>query len=382
MGFQSFQVDPSLDSGFRLQGDSPCIDAGRLIKEFTIDLGGDLRPQDGFDGIRGDGSDYDIGAFEYPGLPIEEPRETYTPISTPTLSPTPTLGPTLTPAPPYHGEDLYVVDLPNDVTMEFVRIPPGSFIMGADPYDVGWTDEDELPQHQVTIDYSFYMGKHEVTQSQWLAVMGQWLTEEPDYVGDNHPAQYISWNDSQIFIKTLNSLGPLKFRLPGEAEWEYGCRAGTTTRFSFGPSDCIPGNSRYGSGCNLEYYDGNIPSSDIGGKLPNGWGLYGMHGGMEEWCQDRWHPDYVGAPTDGSAWESGDSPYRCIRQKWAGAGNASNYRSASRSWGNPDGTTFYSGFRLVLEVDSISEPPPPGVWVLDGSGQVRYLSGPTPTPAR
>ena len=131
-----------------------------------------------------------------------------------------------------------IIDLPGDVTMEMVLIPAGSFMMGRyldeqDSYD------SEAPQHQVNIGYSFYMGKYEVTKAQWEAIMGTSPWSEQSYVLDNpnSPAVYVSWNDingSGGFIEKLNALGQGTFRLPSEAEWEYACRAGTTTRFYWG----------------------------------------------------------------------------------------------------------------------------------------------------
>ncbi|MHC4575525.1 MAG: formylglycine-generating enzyme family protein [Planctomycetota bacterium] len=131
--------------------------------------------------------------------------------------------------------------LPGDVELELVRIPAGSFRMGSPESERGRYD-DEGPVHKVTINYDFYMGKYEVTQAQWKAVMGTNPARRLG-VGDNYPVSHISWDQCRQFIAKLKQVGlPGTFRLPSEAEWEYACRAGTQTRFYFGDSlDSLPG---------------------------------------------------------------------------------------------------------------------------------------------
>ncbi|MCX7018319.1 MAG: formylglycine-generating enzyme family protein [Candidatus Sumerlaeota bacterium] len=170
--------------------------------------------------------------------------------------------------------------LPGGVPLEMVAVPPGSFQMGANDNDIGWSNWDEFPAHMVTIGYGFQLGKFEVTQRQWVALMGS--NPASGYgVGDNYPVYYVSWNDirnTNGFLDKLNQhitatgQGPASFRLPGESEWEYACRAGSQTRFSFGNSDCVADSC---DACNLGdyawYCGNNTPygTKPVGGKLPN-----------------------------------------------------------------------------------------------------------------
>ena len=222
----------------------------------------------------------------------------------------------------------------NSIGMDFVLIPAGSFDMESPSGEDGRAS-DESPVHKVKIPDSFYMGKYEVTQKQWREVMG----DNPSYFkGDDLPVEKVSWNDAQDFIKKLNQKeGENEYRLPSEAEWEYAARAGTTTQYSFG--DDVSKLNEYA------WYRDNSGSKThpVGQKKPNFWGLYDMHGNVWEWVQDKRHGDYDGAPTDGSAWESGRSSYRVFRGgSWSSTTH--DCRSASRS--DFLGDDF--GFRLLM----------------------------------
>ena len=223
----------------------------------------------------------------------------------------------------------------NSIGMEFVLIPAGEFDMGSPSGEEGRHDS-EGPVHKVKIPDGFYLGKYEVTQKQWREVMG----DNPSYFkGDDRPVEQVSWNDAQDFIKKLNQKeGTDKYRLPSEAEWEYAARAGTTTRYSFGDDTGKLGE--------YAWYGGSSETHSIGQKKPNSWGLYDMHGNVWEWTQDKWHDDYKGAPTDGSAWESGGGSRRVFR----GGGwciNAQACRSAKRGSYVPDSRGELLGFRLL-----------------------------------
>ena len=161
--------------------------------------------------------------------------------------------------------------------IEFVWIEPGTFLMGA--ADLGFTE------HEVTISRGFYLGKYEITQGQWESVMGS----NPSYFGgSNRPVEQVSWNDVQEFIGRLNeAAGEEVYRLPTEAEWEYACRAGTTTRWSFGDDEGQLGEYAWYTGNNSPY-----GTKEVGTKRPNPWGLYDMHGNVWEWCQD-WYGSYT-----------------------------------------------------------------------------------------
>ncbi len=239
----------------------------------------------------------------------------------------------------------FSIFLPGGVTMEMVKIPAGSFMMASpDNEQDRWSDEG--PQHQVTIGYDFYLGKYEVTKAQWTAVMGTTPWSGYSYVlnDPNSPAVSISWNDCQAFVHALNHLGQGTFRLPSEAEWEYACRAGTTTRFYWGDD---PSYTQIGS---YAWYWGNCSSEQyahvVGLKLPNDWGLYDMSGNVWEWCQDYWYGNYSGAPANGSAWESPTSSGRVLR---GGCWCCIDYRcrSASRYWDFPGSGYYDSGVRIV-----------------------------------
>jgi formylglycine-generating enzyme required for sulfatase activity len=222
----------------------------------------------------------------------------------------------------------------NSIGMKFTLIPPGEFMMGSDEF------EFEQPVHKVTIKNPFYLGTYPVTQREWKAVMG----DDPSYfTGNDLPVEKVSWDDVQDFIKKLNEKeGTDKYRLSSEAEWEYACRAGTTTRFSFGDSDSNLGE--------YAWYNDNSGSKThpVGQKKPNPWGLYDMHGNVWEWVQDTFQGDYNGAPTDGSAWEGAGS-YRVLRGGGWGL-DAGDCSAAYRVRFVPFDRSDYLGFRLVRSV--------------------------------
>ena len=200
-------------------------------------------------------------------------------------------------------------DIPKNFTspstgMELVLIPAGKFMMGSPSGDQERYD-DEGPVHEVIIKNPFYVGKYPVTQKQWEKIMG---SNPSKFRGEDRPVESVSWNDVQEFIKKLNekeSAG--KYRLPSESEWEYACRAGTTTRYSFGDDESKLDD--------YAWYSENSGSEThpVGQNNPNPWGLYDIHGNVWEWCQDNWHGNYDGAPSDGSAWESGSGSDRVDR---------------------------------------------------------------------
>lgn len=203
-------------------------------------------------------------------------------------------------------DDVLTIMLPGNVPMELVRIPAGTFTMGS-PVDELSRGSDET-QFSVQLTSSFYMGRTEVTQAQWLALMGSWPDQAPSStygLGDNYPAYYVSWSDAQNFVTAMNThitntgQGPATVRLPTEAEWEYSCRAGTTTRFSFGngfgaDENCSAEAERVN---NMWYCGNNSPSGSkaVGQKPANRFGLHDMHGNVWEWCQD-WYDVYPTSP--------------------------------------------------------------------------------------
>lgn len=224
--------------------------------------------------------------------------------------------------------------------MEFILIKEGEFMMGSPLNEKGRYD-NESPVHNVKIEKSFYMSKYPVTQRQWMAVMSD---NPSSYKGDERPVESVSWKDVQEFIKKLNEKEDMdKYLLPSEAEWEYACRAGTTTRYSFGDDESKL--NEYG------WYDKNSGSEThpVGQKNPNPWNLYDMHGNVFEWVQDRWHDNYEGAPSDGSVWEDGSRSIRVIRGGcWFR--NARFCRSADRDGNNSDNRISFVGFRLMRKL--------------------------------
>ena len=232
--------------------------------------------------------------------------------------------------------------LPGNIEMKFVWIPPGEFTMGSPANEEGRRSDET--QHRVTLTKGFWLGTCEVTQAQWRSVMGA----DPKYLrnvkGDNLPVEQVPWNECQEFIAKLNSQGEALVRLPTEAEWEYACRAGTTTAYSFGPD-----------ATNLDDYAWHPENSGegthpVGQKKPNAWGLYDMHGNVWEWCAD-WSGDYpTDAVTDPTGPASGTE--RVLRGGSRRA-DADYLRSAYHAWTIPrDMSGYYVavGLRLARTV--------------------------------
>lgn len=236
------------------------------------------------------------------------------------------------------------------INIDLVQIPAGTFLMGSPPDEEGRWD-DEGPQHEVSV-LAFMMAKYPITQAQYEAVMG----DNPScFKGPNRPVERVSWNDAVAFCEKLSEMTGRTYRLPSEAEWEYACRAGTTTPFHFGPTIATDhanyaGDYTYGSGPKSLYREETTEeTTDVGSFPANAFGLYDMHGNVWEWCQDVEHVEYEGAPTDGSAWlEGGDQERRVLR---GGSWNDVPVlcRSALRGWFAPDATSGLVGFRVVCE---------------------------------
>jgi len=217
----------------------------------------------------------------------------------------------------------YTEFLEENVGLEMTLIPSGTFLMGS-PDDELDRNDDESPQHRVTVP-SFFMGRYPITQAQWRVVAG-WepverkldnnpsrFQEEPakgNFSRWDRPVENVSWYDAKEFCARLSQRTTKEYQLPSEAEWEYACRAGTTTPFHFGKiitTDYVNynGNYTYGESPKGEYRQQTTPVGYF--QVANAFGLYDMHGNVYEWCEDDYHKSYENAPTDGSAWLSSDN---------------------------------------------------------------------------
>jgi formylglycine-generating enzyme required for sulfatase activity len=242
----------------------------------------------------------------------------------------------------YYNERLGIMGM----TLAMAFIPGGTFLMGS-PEDEEKRFYSET-QHEVTIE-PFFMGQYLITQEQWCFVtsLPQIKTELATCTSHNHgldnPVENMTWEQAVEFCARLSQYTGKKYQLPTEAQWEYACRARTTTAFNFGET-FTKGSANI---------DNHFPSTTkVGIFPPNAFGLYDMHGNVWEWCQDTWHSNYNGAPRDGSAWmKTGHgSNWRVIR---GGSWNspAEHCRSANRDFAQEDRQFFDAGFRVVCEAD-------------------------------
>lgn len=224
----------------------------------------------------------------------------------------------------------------NRIGMEFVSLPAGNFMMGS-----AKGRADEKPVHRITISKGFLLGRYEVTQGEWKTVMGR---EAVNFKGDDFPAQFVNWNQTQEFIARLNQTSDgYTYRLPTEAEWEYACRAGTTTEYA----DDLEW---------LAWYAGNSENRvhPVGHLHPNAWGLYDMHGNVFEFCQDWYDPNYYSSSPDTDPQGPASGKERVLRGgsfretgPFSATIDESNLRSAARWQSFPDDILDDRGFRLV-----------------------------------
>jgi formylglycine-generating enzyme required for sulfatase activity len=260
-----------------------------------------------------------------------------------------------------------VVNLSDTVSQllnSLVTIPAGSFMMGSTDDEYGMADYT-TPVHQVTLQ-SFDIGAYEVTQAQYLAVMRthpSWFQAINGYPNtENNPVEQITWYDAREFCTRLSVLTGRTFDLPSEAQWEYACRAGTTSLYSYGNVDDLLVNYAW---LNANSNDQTHP---VGTKLPNPWGLYDMMGNVTEWCLDSDHYNYIGAPTDGSAWEPETGTFRMLRGSFWGANEPWFSRSAGRNGSYyPGNWSRGYGFRVVAVPAGTIDP---HVYSENGVGQL------------
>lgn len=249
------------------------------------------------------------------------------------------------------------IETVNGCTFRMIPILGGAFDMGSaedDPEAFG----SEKPRHRVAVP-DFYLGQYPVTQALWKAVM---KGENPSHFqGDERPVEQVSWDDAQIFIKALNAMTEATrppghaYRLPMEAEWEYAARGGKyhAEGFKYAGSDRLKDVGWFAANSGLE-------TKPVGLKSPNQLGLYDMSGNVWEWCEDDWHGDYKGAPTDGLA--RIDHPKRGANRVYRGGGwlYAARYCRAAHRFGDaPGDRATYLGFRLALSPQAAGRPVSP-----------------------
>jgi formylglycine-generating enzyme required for sulfatase activity len=248
-----------------------------------------------------------------------------------------------------------MIRIMNSLSVDMVKIKKGSFMMGSDEYS------DEQPIHKVIIDYDFEIGKYPVTIAEYRHFakehpehLPEWAEEGSDYhietgndehykkmnLSDNVPIMGVSWENATAYTEWLSDKTGLYYRLPSEAEWEYVCRAGTDTRWSFGDDE---EELKY-----YAWYDDNSHGKThiVGEKKPNPWGVFDMHGNVWEWCIDDYADNYKKTPIDGSAYKNEQADSKVLR---GGSWNsvAINSRSSYRGWGYPGIRSNNVGFRLL-----------------------------------
>ncbi len=258
------------------------------------------------------------------------------------------------------------------LTLCMMQIPGGSFMMGSledelDNYD------DEQPQHEVSVA-TFFMAKYPVTQAQWLFVAAlepveQELKADPSHFkGDNRPVEQVNWHEAVEFCQRLSRHSQKQYQLPTEAQWEYACRAGTTTPFHFGETITTDlANYRgtdgkesdrsgsYGSGSKGEYREETTAVDYF--DIANSFGLCDMHGNVGEWCADHWHNNYEGAPIDGSAWISAEETSNRLFRGGSWDDIPWICRSALRGDVRPDDRLYLIGFRVCCAAPRTLQPP-------------------------
>ena len=245
----------------------------------------------------------------------------------------------------------YQEQLAEKIAITMIQLPAGEFQMGSPEKEVG-RQSFEGPQHEVRLG-AFFMAQTPITQAQWRAVAG-WqkvvrdLDSDPsEYKGANHPVEQVSWFDAVEFCGRLSVRTGRDYTLPSEAQWEYACRAGSTTPFAFGET-----LTAYLANCDGRVPYASVPVSvygcqptEVGSFSANAWGLHDMHGNVSEWCLDGWHDSYRGGPADGRAWMIVGGPHRLLRGgSWYNL--PGDCRSAFRSDDRPGLRIDFIGLRV------------------------------------
>ena len=235
----------------------------------------------------------------------------------------------------------FAESLADGVTLQMACIPAGTFLMGAPEREAG-SLRSERPQHHVAVA-AFRLGRHAVTIAQWCAVMGTMpdgmtAVDEAFRASPQQPVVRVSCDEAEAFCRILSCHTGRAYRLPSEADWEYACRAGTTTPYGLGATITRDAAN----------FDGTA-TMRVGSFSANGFALFDMHGNVFEWCADRWHADYRGAPIDGSAWTSDADQRTRVLRGGSWAHGATFCRSAARMLsGEPKARSRKIGFRVAM----------------------------------
>lgn len=243
--------------------------------------------------------------------------------------------------------EYFLEDLGNHVTLEMLLIPSGVFQMGSPGHTA---TPDEQPQHLVKVK-AFMMSRFLTTQEQWKAVMGS--LPRCRFKGDQLPVEQVSWKDAQTFCDRLSKSARRHYQVPSETQWEYACRAGTITPFSFGKTLTIDVANFNGEHTFREEPRGFYRHTTTQGGTfpPNAFGLHDLHGNLWEWCADNWLDDYSSSPRDSSSYQSKDNRYRAVRGgSWHEPPDLC--RSASRLKVLESEADEFMGFRLVCDVSA------------------------------
>ncbi|MCI0665361.1 MAG: formylglycine-generating enzyme family protein [Acidobacteria bacterium] len=264
-------------------------------------------------------------------------------------------------------------------TIEMLEIPGGTFLMGSIEIELEGLKKDyvtgveneireslirrlqsESPQRLVKVK-PLYMSKTEITQTQWRAVAAQpkvkreLISDPSNFKGGNRPVEKVSWEDAIEFCDRLSRATGRKYRLPTEAEWEYAARAGTSTQFHFGDAvssdwSNFQGKFVFGSSPKGDFKQQTVPVASFG--IANAFGLYDMHGNVWEWCQDRWHENYVSAPADGQVWEAEKDSIAYLKTIRGGGWDSpgAELRSSARNRVTSTIRLSNLGFRVVAEL--------------------------------
>ncbi|MGD1856230.1 MAG: formylglycine-generating enzyme family protein [Leptolyngbyaceae cyanobacterium] len=252
----------------------------------------------------------------------------------------------------YFDEPVLRPQLRKVLPLRMVQIPAGQFLMGSSPSDPQH-EAREGPQRTIQMP-SFYMGAFTITQQQYEAVMGEnpsYFTDDEGQDGADLPVEQISWQEADVFCQQLSELTKRTYRLPSEAEWEYACRAGTTTSFSFG-EQLTPELANYFEDFTFtENFEENYRNTPVTADSfwPNAFGLYNMHGNVLEWCSDDYHDSYENAPSDAGSWSSENSQASKVMRGGSWFNDIPYCRSAARDKNSQTGRSNSFGLRVVCE---------------------------------